>query len=424
MCSDENISAQTDVSAVYNARNPAMSLFSCLRWLCVLIVFPGMTLAADWRAPEAQLAEKIASVTGPGVIALQVNNGSSIPPAEVEAIRHGLSDDLANSGIRVWEPDQAAAVVKVTLSENLQSYIWIAEIQQGTSEPSILIISLPRPDLPSNLQASMPVTLHAATLVSAPEPILDAAILEGSPRRILALGAAAVTIYDFKDGRWVETQALPIDHAHPSPRDLRGRIVLRSDHLFDAYLPGLVCRSTNASPLAMTCSHNDDPWSLQTQELGVSGFFSPTRNFFTGALAPGVGKQKTAPQFYAAAAIPREKYMLWIFAGVDGQLHLLDGINQQIAANIHWGSDIAGVHAQCRPGAQVIATSSTNDDTDWVQAFEFADREPVAASQRLNVNGRIGALWTANDGNSAIAVYRDLDSGNYEAVQLTLTCGQ
>src|SRR5579862_5657827 len=118
--------------AVYNLRNPAMSLFSCLRWLCVLIGFSGIALAADWRTPEAQLAEKIAAVTGPGVIALQVNNGSSIPSAEVEAIRHGLIDDLANSGIRVWEPDQAAAVVTVTLSENLQSYIWIAAIQQGT----------------------------------------------------------------------------------------------------------------------------------------------------------------------------------------------------------------------------------------------------------------------------------------------------
>jgi hypothetical protein len=40
------------------------------------------------------------------------------------------------------------------------------------------------------------------------------------------------------------------------------------------------------------------------------------------------------------------------------------------------------------------------------------------------LNGTVTALWTSRSGDSAIAIYRDSDSGNYEAVQLTLTCGQ
>jgi hypothetical protein len=412
-------------TAVYNSRNPEMLSSPRLRWLCcALLIICQMTFAADWRTPELQLAGKIAAATGPGVIALEINNRSSISSAEVEAIRRALISDLAGAGIRVWDPDQAAAVVKITLSESLQNYVWVAEIQQGTSEPSLVLISAPRPESAPNSQNAAPFTLRVTPLVSSPEPILDAAVLEGSPRRVLALGAGGVAIYDFKDNRWVQAQELAIAHSHPFPRDLRGRIILRNDHLFDAYLPGLVCHSTNAAPLAITCLPSDDPWPLQTPDFGVSAFFSPAQNFFTGALAPGIGTQRAAPSFYSAATVPREKYALWIFAGIDRQLHLLDGINQQTLGNIRWGSDIAGMHADCRPAWQVLSTSSMNETTDSVQAFEFPDRQPVAVSQKLEVNGRVTALWTAQNGQGAVAVYRDADNGNYEAVQLNLTCGQ
>jgi hypothetical protein len=410
--------------ALYNSLNSQM-LPSRARWLpCVVLFFCCAALAADWRTPEAQLAEKIVTVTGPGVVALEVNNRSSIGAAEVESIRRGIISDLVTSGIRVWDPDQAAAVVKVTLSENLQNYVWVADVQQGTAEPNVLMISIPRPESAVNLQNALPLTLRVTPLVSSADPILDAVVLEGSPRRVVALGGSAITIYEFKDSRWVQGQSLAINHEHPFPRDLRGRIVLRADHPFDAYLPGLACRSTNASPLTMNCSRNDDPWPLQTPDFGVSAFFSPTRNFFTGALSPGIGKQKTAPAFYSAAVVPRDKYALWLFGGTDGQLHLLDGINEQIVPKIRWGSDLAGVHADCRPGWQVIAALPGGYTGDWIQAFEFPDREPLAVSQKLSVNGSVSALWTALDGKSAVAVYRDLDSGDYEAVQLTLTCNQ
>ena len=410
--------------AVYNSPNPKM-LLSRWRWLCsVLILASQPALASDFRAPESQLAEKIAAITGPGVIALDITNRSSISSAEVESIRRTLISDLGSAGVRVWNPDQAAAVAKVTFSENLQNYIWVAQIQQGTSEPNVLIISSPRPDYALSPQNALPLTLHATPLISSPEPILDAAVLEGNPRRVLALGTNAVTVYDYKDNHWVADQSLAISHPNSFPRDPRGRIVLQTDHLFDAYLPGLVCHSNNAAPLTINCQASDDPWPLQTHDFAVSAFFAPTRNFFTGALAPGIGKQNAAPPFYSAAAVPRDKYALWIFAGIDGQLHLLDGINQQSAGKIRWGSDIAGMHADCRPSWQVLATSATDENSDSLQAFEFPDREPVAVTQKIAVNGKVTALWSAQKGDSAIAVYRDSTGGNYEAIQLNLTCTQ
>lgn len=410
--------------AVYNSGNSQM-LPSRVRWCwCAVLLLSQVGFAGDWRAPEAQLAEKIAAITGPGVIALEITNRSSISSAEVEAIRRSLISDLGSAGVRVWDPDQAAATAKLTLSESLQNYVWVAEVQQGTSEPGVIIISVPRPESPRSVQNAMPLSLQITSLISSPDRVLDVAILEGNSRKLLALSADAITVFDFKDNRWIETQALAIAHAQPFPRDLRGRIVLQRDHPFDAYLPGLACHSTSAAPLAMNCSQSDDPWPLQTEDSSVSSFFSPAQNFFTGALVPGIGKQKSAPAFYSAAVVPRDKYSLWIFAGVDRQVHLLDGINQQILGKVRWGSDIAGVRASCRPTGQVLATSAGDETTDSVQAFEFPDREPVAVSQRLNINGKMTALWTTPSGDSAIAVYRSADNGEYEAVQLNLACSQ
>ena len=105
-------------------------------------------------------------------------------------------------------------------------------------------------------------------------------------------------------------------------------------------------------------------------------------------------------------------------------MHLLDGINQQTLPKVRWGSDIAGIHADCRSAWQIIATSAGDEGQDSLQAFEFPDREPVAVSQKMNLNGEVTALWPAHDGKTAVAVYRDAENGNYEAVQLTLTCSQ
>jgi hypothetical protein len=413
-------------TAVYNARNPEMLRSSPrLRWAwCLLLLFSQFARATDWRRPESQLAEKIVVITGTGVIALDVSNLSSIDPSDVDQIRRGLTDLLANSGVRISEPDQAAATVHVRLSESLQNYVWVAEIQQGVNDACIAIVAMPRLDSAVKTASALPLTLHATPLISQADPIFDVAVLEGNPRRMLVLGENAVTVYEFKDGRWQQGQSQAINHARPFPRDARGRIVLRKDYLFDAYLPGLICHSTNVSPLALNCSRSDDPWPLQTEDFGVSGFFAPSRNFFTGALVPGLGQQKSAPAFFSAAAVPRSKYVLWIFAGTDGQLHLLDGMNHQIAAKIHWGSDLAGVHAACRQDFQVLASSAGDGPNDSVQAFEFPDRDPVAVSQPLQLSGAITALWTARSDDSATAVVHDSETGDYEAVQLTLACGQ
>jgi len=410
--------------AIYNSPNLEMTLPSSrLRWaLCVCILFSQLSSAADWRDPVSQLATQITAATGPGVVALEINNRSSVSSADVEEIRRDLTTALAISGVRVWQPDQAAANIKLTLSESVQDYVWVAQVKSGTSDAKVILVSTPHPDFAPSAPNAPPVTIHAATLISQPDPILDLAILESTPPRVVVLGRAAITIHEFVNQRWAVVHSLPITSPNPLPRDSRGRIFLRKDHLFDAYLPGLACHSTNSAPIAMNCSPSEDPWPLQTQ--GLSAFFSPARNFFTGALIPGIGKQKSAPPFYSAAAVPRANYSLWIFAGIDGQVHLLDGINQQVLGKIHWGSNVAAVHPACRPDSLLLADSADSEPAESIQAFEVVDREPAAVSPKLILNGSTTALWSTPSGDSAVAVYRNSTTGNYEALQLTFDCGR
>src|ERR1700722_11435180 len=135
-------------AAVYNSAIPADPLksFDCPGLVCRLgfvgsllirILLPGAAIsarAADWNAPEQELAHKIVAITGPGVVEFSVENRSSLGQRDHEIIQDGLRSALAGLGLRCAAPEQAAATVKITLSENLTSYLWVAEIHQSAAE--------------------------------------------------------------------------------------------------------------------------------------------------------------------------------------------------------------------------------------------------------------------------------------------------
>jgi len=91
--------------------------------------------------------------------------------------------------------------------------------------------------------------------------MLDVALVEipgGS--RLIVLGNSVVVIYRRQGspaGRWELESSLPIAHARAFPRDLRGRLLLRRDHLFDV-ISRDVLRSNSAAPLTLTCNDTDD----------------------------------------------------------------------------------------------------------------------------------------------------------------------
>jgi len=412
--------------------------------LILLLVVVGASLsvcAIDWSVPEQQLARKIIAVTGPGTVALTVEDRSSLGRRDNEIVQNGIRSALEQAGIHIVAAEQATATVAITLSENADSYVWVAQIRLGAAEPAVVMVSIPRTAGPVAARDSMPMSLRKALLWAQDNPILDVAVLEdnGTPTRIAVLDGGKVSIYRLQGSKWQLEQEFAITHAQPWPRDLRGRLIPAKDHLLDVYLPGLNCRSNAAVPLALNCRESDDPWPLvpagmigspsgstadKAQTVApISAFFAPTRNFFTGTIIPAVGRFTTVSKFYSTALLPRDKYTLWLFTAVDGQVHLVDGMNDQ-SARFQWGSSISSLKTVCGAGWQVLATSAGERSSDFVRAYEFPDRDPVAVTAPLDLSGAITALWTESKGDSAIAVVRDQDSESYEAFLLSIVCGQ
>ena len=381
--------------------------------------------ASDWSDPEQQLAQKITAITGPGAVSLDLVNRSSLSQADIDGIRSTLRNQLSAAGLTLVNPDQAAATVQVSLSETLQSYVWVARIQQGTNQPAIEIVSVPRVEPGTPLREPAVLLIRKIQLWSQEDPILDVAVIDSSPPHVIVLDPNKIAMHALEDGQWQLEQAFQVPHSRPWPRDLRGRLVLRKDHLVDAYLPGIFCSSAPGAALNLSCRESDDPWPLASEQLTLNGFFSPTRNFFTGALAPGIGQERTVPPFYSAAPIPREKYVLWVLTGIDGQVREVDGVNVQTLSRPGWGSDMASTKTSCGSGSQVLVSSNSDGATpDTVRAYEFPDREPVPVSQPVELGGRITSLWTESSGSTAVVVSRNWETGKYEAFRLTIACGQ
>jgi hypothetical protein len=274
------------------------------------------------------------------------------------------------------------------------------------------------------------MTLGKTLVWTGKDPILDVAILEGdaSPTRIAVLSAEDLSLYRLHAGKWQIEQKLSISHAKPWPLDLHGRLVPTQDHGLDVYLPGVFCRM--ASTATLNCRDSDDPWPLganSSPSAGsataplLAGFFTPRRNFFTGVITPSIGKFTAAPKFYSAAFLPRDKYILWLFAATDGKLHIIDGIRDQISVT-DWGSDIATVKTNCGAGWQVLATKADEQSGDSVRAYELPDRDPIAVSAPMSFPGKVSALWTQANGDNAIAVARNPETGSYEAYRVTVAC--
>ena len=407
----------------YNSRQ-RMTCLKLFFGLLLLLMCAAASRAAapetTWAAPSARLAKEIANISGPGTATLTIRNQSSIPNDEVAVIRRDIEAQLRVNGIQVRSAETAASAIAISLSENLQGWLWVAEVGQG-SEVKTALVPVARSSGAATAQGGPAMTLKKALIYSQPEAILDfATIHAGSDTHLVVLDAGNVSLYRFTGNKYELEQAFAILHSRTFPRDLRGRLMIARDHLFDAYLPGVICSSSVSTPINVSCRESDDPWPLGSQKA----LFNSAHNYFTGALLPGFGKQVSP--FFTAADVPRSNYTLWIFAGIDGAIHESDGVNERrMAASMSadWGSDLAAVHDACGLGTQILV-SSAGDGPETLRAYEVPDREPVLMSAALGLDGPIVSLWSSIDGTTANVVVHNTTGGRYEAYGISVACGQ
>jgi hypothetical protein len=393
-------------------------------FLLATVFLPSSLFASNLGDAARQLAHKIASVTGPGALALDITNRSSLDDKSVREVRIALEAQLRIEGVRTAKADDAMGAVQVTLSESVREYVWTAEIAIGSDEKKVALVSLARPQSGATSASAMLIVLRKTFLLAQEQPILDAALVDMSGgSRLLLLDDSKVAVYRQQAGHWEQEATLAIVHPRTLPRDPRGRLLLRRDHLFDVYLPGTSCRSSAAAPLTLACNDSDDPWPLTAEDNGVRAFFAPARNFFTGALSPGIGKVSAVPSFYSAAALPRSNYTLWLLTAVDGSVHLIDGFTDQVIRGLRWGSDLVAVHSGCGTGTQVLVSEAGDPERDTLRAVEVPDRDPVVASSAIEFDGRIVALWPETSGSNAMVIVQRADTGWYEANRVSISCG-
>jgi hypothetical protein len=399
-------------------------------FLLATVFLPSSLYASSLGDTARQLAHKIAAASGPGAFALEVTNRSALDQKSLREVRSSLEAQLQAEGVHATKSEQSIGTIEVVLSESLRDYVWTAAIVIGADEKKVALVSSPRPLTGTQFTPALPIVLKTTLVFTQEQPILDITVVEmPGGARLLVLDSSAVAIYrqagTAPAGRWDLEASLPIAHTRPFPRDLRGRLLLRRDHLFDVYLPGTFCQSASGAgtPLSLACHESDDPWPLTPEEGSARAFFATSRNFFTGALSPGIGKISNVPSFYSAAALPRSGYVLWAVAAVDGSLHLVDGVADQAIRGGRWGSDLAAVHSNCGVGTQLLISGGGDAERDGLRAFEIPDRDPVAVSSAVEFGGEIVVLWPESSASSAAAIVKRKDTGWYEAYRVSVTCG-
>jgi hypothetical protein len=241
--------------------------------------FPLAQAAMDASQPAAELAKKIAAISGPGPAKLIVNNRSSLTAEEVVEIRKMLERDLrglgvisqARAGVGTRNDSEGATTIRITLSANAAGGLWVAEVQEGTDVHVAMVpVELPVPAAP---RADSGITLVKVSLWRQREQMLDLLIdTSGASRRMIVLEPeriisylAPMTAHD--SNSWEKEHEFAIPHERPFSRDVRGRLfagaAVGSTHLFEAYLPGVQCHGdVQDSGLTIACQEGDDPWPM------------------------------------------------------------------------------------------------------------------------------------------------------------------
>jgi len=408
----------------------------------VALALTGQRAAAasgPWEQPAAALADQIAAILGPGQAQLTIRNLSKISADDEAAVRRLLEQDLKARGVQASGTESANAI-RITLSENLRERLWVAEVVEG-SETRVAMVQLDA-GAPEQQASAGGVTLRMQTLLATTEPVLAA--LEIAENYVV-IEPEEIVIYARSAGRWQEQSRVGIGQKVPLVRDPHGVIFPTLDGQgFVASVAGMACSGSYqqaASPADWTvhCRQSDDPWLLalpqavdthstsneDTRVTPIRAFYNGARNYFTGVLSPGTSQD--LPPFYMDAVIAHSGHAALLVAAIDGKVQLLDtGALKPVSGTRDWGSDFAALHSGCGAGTQIIASGSGEALTDSLRAYEIPAHEAIPTSAPLTVDGAVIALSTAPDGNSVLAVVRELGAPNqadvYEVDRVTASC--
>ncbi len=392
-----------------------------MRWYAVLsallLFLPqGARAAEDLNDAARELARKTAALVGRGEpVSLTWRNVSSLSASELAAARSAFESALREAGAR---PEDTAAQVEaqVTLSENSRQFLLVEESRKG-DDRQVWIAAWPRPVAAP--EPGIAMRLERTLLWRQTEQILDAAVVGDTA---VVLSRSWVTWLQKRNGQWTAGPSMGLPGPKDWPRDLRGRIRVNAG-AFQITLPGIECHGAVAGSPALECHPGDRPWVLDSgsRALLVANL-AAGRNYFDGRVALQNGDTKTVGPFFSAAATGDPVAPNWLLAMLDGRAQVFSSGLDPLGSIPGWGSDLAGIDAQCGGPSPVLATKPGDAlEPDALQAYSVSARAATPLTPPMAFSGPVTALWPSG-GGAAVAVSHDLATGKYEAYLVTVVC--
>jgi len=331
-----------------------------------LLVAPKVAMSATLEDSARELARKVAATLPPqGVVAVEIQNASTLTPKEVDRLSQTFSGALQDSGFNLGH--DAAIHVSVVLSENVKGFLWSAEISRGEASKVLLIV------VPSDLQdrpmaSPMPILLRGEKFWEGPQRILDAVEMAGAKdgAMLLLLQPDGLVVRRKDDSSSFKVE---IPEAQTATRVPSGSIqgenacrLLESSPCVLVTLNSLICTIALQTHKVVECHSEDTASARHFQQL------RPTAQTF-----------------------------------------------------LRGRGEFSEMSGHC--GTQVRFAAGTGDYTqpDSVQAFEEQRSTFVTLSDELSFPGPVMALHVTD--RVPTAIVRNLQTGNYEAYRISVTCG-
>src|ERR1700754_5200005 len=181
--------------------SPPSALLVAGRLCVILVLCSAIAWAKNWDTSVENLATKITAVTGGSAISFDLVNRSSLDNSEVAIIQRTFIDKLTASGVKFANPEQTVASIRVSLSENLREYVWIAEIRRGTTDPIIIIASTQKQNEASISHDTPALMVRKTLLWASDERVLDADIINGPSPRMVVLYFNQIKLYKLQIDR-------------------------------------------------------------------------------------------------------------------------------------------------------------------------------------------------------------------------------
>ncbi len=382
----------------------------------LLLPIPGACAADDLNAAAISLARKTVALAGRGeTVAVIYKNISSLPAAEWNGLQTAFESALRDGGCRLGSAGSAEA--RLTVSENPTQYLLVEEARKG-DEREVWFAAWNR----ASGGAAKPgaVSLDVKQVWRQSEQILDAAFI---PAGMLVLSPTKLTLYTRSGDAWTPRESAAISNVKAWPRDARARLRITGS-TFQAFLPGVACTGSTDPALSMECRASDAPWVLESGAHALLlATFAASRNYFDGRIVMQSGARKTVPPFYSAASVESQGRTLWVMTQLNGRAQIADAFFDPLGSVGQWGSDIVGIDARCGGASQVLATRPGDaSEPDALQSFTISDRAAAPVTSAAPLPGPVTALWPSGAGG-ALAVARDLVSGDFIAYVVTISCG-